>query len=651
MGTRRVRVQLWRQMTALGVLAGGIALGGEISSPKSLKDLEVVASPLVEETGLSLEATRVYKVSSEQMDALNAQDLSSALRRVPGVTISRFNPIGAYGGGDGGAVFVRGHGSGRPGAELSTMIDGIPIYNGVWTHPLLDTLPIDLAQQIQVSSSPQPVLGGNMGFASINLIPKRWLEDGHGGRVVGSYGSNSTWTERFEYGGKKGPVDAYVMQSSKASNGERFNAEGDVDSIFLHLGVQLDPIWSVRFLYTHSESLVDDPREEGAAAIPRTETYETQNDLYILTLQHETEEAEGWIKIYYDDMWAKWEQWDTANGAFDHYPKTDNAGIRLQEKLHLWEGGEWTLGLDHDYQTGRVKEEYETTPANSYRTDRYIFRNTAAYTMLSQDIKLDDVVITPSAGVRYNDSKYFDDCFGSQAGVKVAFGQTTVYGNWSQSFNYPGVYAALFGEQIWGFLPAAKHDDWKELDAEQIDHFEIGVSHTFSEYLKVDLSLFKDEVSDGFRIVTPPPHFAEIGEYSIKGVEAMLTVMPTETFEWSIGVTGMDADPDDTPNAPPWSVSSGIAWRPMERLILNADAQYVDDHWVINSRKEATVQEEVAEFIILNARAEYRLTPDDARTDMRVFAYLENITDEDYEYQPGYPMPGFSVSAGLDVRF
>jgi iron complex outermembrane receptor protein len=74
----------------------------------------------------------------------------SALRRVPGLTISRYNPIGSYGGGDGGAVFVRGQGSGRPGAEITMMVDGIPKFVGVWTHPLLDLLSVDLVHQVDV---------------------------------------------------------------------------------------------------------------------------------------------------------------------------------------------------------------------------------------------------------------------------------------------------------------------------------------------------------------------------------------------------------------------------------------------------------------------------------------------------------------------
>lgn len=34
-------------------------------------------------------------VTQEQMEDLNAQDLQTALRQTPGVTISRYNPVGS----------------------------------------------------------------------------------------------------------------------------------------------------------------------------------------------------------------------------------------------------------------------------------------------------------------------------------------------------------------------------------------------------------------------------------------------------------------------------------------------------------------------------------------------------------------------------
>ena len=36
---------------------------------------------------------------------------------------------------------------------------------------------------------------------------------------------------------------------------------------------------------------------------------------------------------------------------------------------------------------------------------------------------------------------------------------------------------------------------------------------------------------------------------------------------------------------------------------------------------------------------------------MKVFAAGENLTNQDYEYKPGYPMPGISGMLGVEFSF
>ena len=91
---------------------------GEESVDVELEPVFSAPLPIVESS--SIEPTgRIDLVTEEILEAIQAGDLTSALRRVPGVTISRYNPVGAYGGSDGGGIFIRGHGSGRPGANIA----------------------------------------------------------------------------------------------------------------------------------------------------------------------------------------------------------------------------------------------------------------------------------------------------------------------------------------------------------------------------------------------------------------------------------------------------------------------------------------------------------------------------------------------------
>src|SRR4030065_931275 len=144
----------------------------------TMPEVVVVASPIIEGNQVSNSGSQVTIIQQKQISDLNAQDLPSALRRTPGVVISRYNQVGSLGGGDGGAVYIRGMGSSRPGAEIQILVDGVPKFAGVWTHPLMDTMSADIVEKIEVYKGAQPILFGNMAFGAVNLITKRQKEEG-----------------------------------------------------------------------------------------------------------------------------------------------------------------------------------------------------------------------------------------------------------------------------------------------------------------------------------------------------------------------------------------------------------------------------------------------------------------------------------------
>ena len=91
-----------------------------------LPTVTVVATPITQEESVAKDGADTTTLSRNQLAQLNAQDLQTALRQVPGVTISRYAPIGSYGGAQGGCVYVRRMGTARPGGEVRMYTDGVP---------------------------------------------------------------------------------------------------------------------------------------------------------------------------------------------------------------------------------------------------------------------------------------------------------------------------------------------------------------------------------------------------------------------------------------------------------------------------------------------------------------------------------------------
>jgi len=617
-------------------------------SALQLPPLDITASPIVQRTGISDGGARIDIVGQEQIEETDAHDLADALRRVPGVSISRFNMVGSYGGGRGGGVFIRGHGSARPGGEISTQIAGIPRFNGVWTHPLLDTLSTDIAERIEVRKSAAPVTGGNMSFASVNIVPKRAKREGYHGSVKTAVGAYDTWLGKFDQSGKSGKFDYYIAGSHRESDGHRDNSAGETNNIYGLLGYSINPDWDISLLLNHTDGWAEDPRAENAPSIPTTEKYNTDSEFYLLTLKHSYENLDGHIKFYYEDGWAKWEQWDGKKGeSKDHYPLWDNYGIQAQENLSLWEGNKLTLGTDWDVATGKAEDVYPDGDVENY-IDRREFQKLGPYARLSQTFG-ETVKVTPSVGIRYTDTRHFGDDFMYQAGVVANYKDTEVYANYANAKNYPGIYTVMFYENFWSFM--GNPNGWQDISPEELDHYELGISHKFSENMNIDVSYFQDKVKNKFLIVAPPPTFENIGSYTSEGVETTLTYYPVDNLDIFLGGSFNDTDPADIPNAPEWTGSMGLEYRMTDRFTVNLDAEYVDSHFVVNTRSAAKPQEKVDDHLLANARLSYKLMSPEARTQTEVYVSVKNIADVKYEYQPGYPMPGTTWMTGLKLTF
>ncbi len=617
----------------------------EAAPPRTFRgSITVEDSPIVEGSTIDASGSLVTTVAEEQIDDLYAQDLTSALRRVPGVVISRYNTVGAYGGGDGGAIFIRGHGSGRPGAEIMMLTDGIPRFVGIWTHPLIDVSNIDSVHSIDIYRSAQPVMIGNMAFGAVDMATPRRTAVGSGGRFTGSYGSWDTLIGNFEYGGRSESLDYYLTVGYRTSDGHRDNANGEIGAVSGRLGFQLSDIWSLSVFYEHTSSSVGDPQMVGAPPVPIDPTYDIDNDFVLAAVVHDHDRWSGTVKLYFDAGTFDWLQWSGAERhGFRSITDSTNYGLRWRETVAPWKGGELVVGLDHDFYGGEFVERH---PEDERLATDLEFRNTAPYAQLSHTFGK-DVTVTPSIGVRYNDSRYFGNEWGTQAAIAIGFPRHKIYANYAHGFNLPGVWAAV-QYSGWG-----RGDQWQDLEAETIDHLELGWLASFGRSLQLTASLFRDKVDDAIRFVPPPPPpplFANIGAYTVNGVEVSLQAQPNERLALFVGGTYSDADPETVPNLPRATAVGGATWNGRSGWRCNLDLQWVDDRYVLNPRY-ASGEAAVDAYFLTNAKLSLPWRQLGLEIDGSVFVFGENLTDEEYEHRLGYPMPGRMLQVGIEVEF
>lgn len=624
--------------------------------PKAIDELEtteVVSSPIIEENRLDAFSDVSAVVTEAQIRDQNAVDLSSALRRTPGLQISRFNPVGAFGGNEGGGVYIRGMGQSRPGSEIKTYVDDIPFYMGVWGHPLLDMLPINGMQSIATYKSPQPYMNGN-NFASINLQSKRAEQDGiHGhGRFSGGY--YSTFIEQAEITGKQGDLDFALAQAYSSSSGHRHNADGELKNVMGNVNYQLNPNWAIgsHFIYVNSQA--GDPGNNRTTR-PADPRYNTEAGLVSVDLSHQHGGWQGDLKLYMNTGrgdWLSYQNFDRAGRVADTLSAFDTYGLRWKETFSPWRGGEMVAGVDSDWSSGAILDvDYQNTGPSAFSNDLPTFRVTSPFAALSQTFQLNkNWALVPSAGVRFYDHSEFDSASSPHAGLSLVSDRVTLFANYSRGIHYPGLEAPTLSL----YMPLGT--TWRQLQPEEVQHAEFGAKLLPFDYTQIDLSVFNDRVKNRYvfqffdALGNFSPSFVNFSEYSMRGFEGSLK--QEINSEWSVfaGVTLLDPTIRNLPYTPERAVTAGINGR-IQKLLLAFDAQYQSEVHTLNRARAngAANDDTVRSFLVVNARVSYPLPL--LGKDGEVFVAAENLLSRDYSYRQGYPMPGRWGQLGVSASF
>lgn len=618
------------------------------SDAAMLEEVKVVSSPIIEGNRVDRFANETTTISKEQIWDLNAPDVTSALRRTPGVTISRFNNIGSFGGGEGGAILIRGRGASRPGAEISVMVDGAPAYLSVWNHPLLDYLSVDPANSITVYKGPQPLNFGN-GLAAIDMTPKFMEHEGFKTRITAQYGSYNTPQETAETGGKVGRFDYYATQSYRYSTGHRPNSNGLLTSYSGRVGCDLTDNWNAHATVIHTDNYATDPGPEGYLG-DRDGRFDTRDWHMVATLANNyTDLAKGTLKVYWNSAKGYW--YNQAGSANDTKTDSDLYGFRAKQKLALWQGGEIAFGADMDWISGET--EFTTDSGGDSHFDRMTWSIFSPFLGLSQMIgSKDGFFVTPSGGLRYYGHSEFQSEWAPQAGIVFGYKDLEFHGTYSRGINYPGLNVAVFSQNVITSLGRS----WHGLKAETMDHFEVGASYAYRKLLKLDVTAFSDEGHNRY-VMYPatgrPRGFTNYGTYSLWGLEATATYSPTKDLSLFAGLNAMGHSPKYMPYIPNLSLSFGANYRFLDHFKITADAQYVDEMYVFSEarRLDTSNTTKVDGYWLVNAKFSYLFTLERPKTDVELFLAVQNATDTFYKYRSGYPMPGTGVSGGLALTF
>lgn len=584
-------------------------------------------------------------VTDEQVRDLNALDLSSALRRTPGVTVSRFNTVGSFGGDEGGAIYIRGFGASRPGSEIKTYIEGVPFYMGVWSHPLLDLLPVNGMERITVYKGPQPQMFGNT-FAAVDLTTRRAREEGTEGNIRIAGGSFGTFIEQADLVGRSGKWDYSLAQGFARSDGHRDDGDGQLLNAMLGLGYRINDNWSVSTTIIYADNDVSDPGQEGLP-LSQTGTFETQGTFGVVSLNHSFEGVTGSVKLYANGGEGRWLDQPGLDG--DTISKFSLYGVRWTEEITPWDRGFILAGVDYDVVTGDA-DFNRVLPAPSQVFDGPSLKILQPHVSVGHSFDIGNGwELVPSAGVRWYSHNVLEGETAPHAGLILRSDKVELRANYAKGVNYPGLDAAVLSDLI-----PALGTSWTDLKPETDDHIEFGLSYAPTSSTTIDVALFRDQLENRYIFAFPPtvipPAFINLGAYDVTGAEASIQHLLTENWSVFAGVTVLDPSLATLPYAPEMSLSFGTTaefhgWR------LSVDAQHQSSMYVLNeARADGAVNtQQVDAFTVANVRLAYGLEQLGKRGE--IYVAVENLFDAEYSFRPGYPMPGTSAQAGVNISF
>ena len=331
----------------------------------------------------------------------------------------------------------------------------------------------------------------------------------------------------------------------------------------------------------------------------------------------------------------------------DTTTRFDLAGLRWREQAS-WGGTFVSGGADIDRIDGSVQFD-RVAPAPRTRFEADGLTVAAPHVAVDRTFELGrGWSLQPSAGVRAYAHSVVDGEVAPHAGVVArAAGGLALRARYARGVSYPGQEVVALS----GLIPPLR-DTWRTLRAESLQHVEAGASFTPTATTSLDAAWFRDRVTDRYVFAFPPvvaaPTFANLGDFTLRGLEVSARQRVAAGWQAFMGLTLLDASDDSLPYVPARSIVAGIAGG-VGRLRIAADLQHQSSMAVLARARSggATNASRVDGFTVVNVRPSWTLPPLDGRIEL--FLAVENLFDETYGYRPGYPMPGASAQVGVTI--
>lgn len=503
---------------------------------------------------------------------------------------------------------------------------------GLMGHPLADSYQSMITERVEVVRGPASVLyGSNAMGGVINIITKKHVTDGSYKSAQISYGSYNSLNAELSGGIKKNRISVNGSLGYNRSEGHRENMDFKQFNGYSKAGYQFSGNWSSFIDLNLSKSLSSNPGTVNALII--------DNDADILrgvasaSLENEYTNTSGAVKFFYNFGTHKINDGYNINSSIipDYRFKSYDQmfGVSVYQSYSFFEGNKTTAGVDLQRFGGKAMNTYPDESRNDTILVDVHINNAAGYLNIQQNVL--DKRLTMNAGIRLDYHEINGKEWIPQFGLSYTpTSYTSLKAIVCKGFRNPTI------RELYMFPPRNP-----DLFTERLMNYEISLLQLLPDArtsLGLNLFYIKGDNMIQVQMVNGRPLNMNSGKIENRGFELTANYYPNEDLRFSANYSLLD-------------MTYKIIGAPEHKL--NVSSNYSIKRWSFSTGLQylgnlyTTVNPlPVTENVLLwNARVNFT-----ALDWLNIFVRGENLLDQEYEINAGYPMPGATIFGGLRIE-
>ncbi|MCX7983972.1 MAG: TonB-dependent receptor [Bacteroidetes bacterium] len=561
----------------------------------------------------TLVAPSISVITQEVLERQPQKSVFSIIsQQVPSVFVTERGPIGFGVNSPAGQTLIRGIG-GTPNTNVLTLIDGRPQFMGIFGHPVNDSYLSAHIERVEIIRGPASLLYGTNAMGGvINLITAKNDRIGISGKANVTYGTFNTRHAGIRLGYQGNQFSTTASYTNIHTDGHRPYARYTGNSGYLKASYTLSEQYEVSFDGSITKFNTFDPGTITSTKI--NDWMNIQRGYVGVSLDNTFDQSKGGVRILYNFGHHELSPYYNNNSwTSDDFVST----ISAFQTFTLSSTTTFTTGITYDQFGGRGK--------NTLRNYGYHSVSQYATYLSIQHLFFERLLV--NTGIRFDRNEMFGNELTPQLGASYKISDaTTVRGFVGKGFRSPTI------RELYLF-PAPT----PSLKPERLWNYEVGASHLVGNCFTADLTLFLQEGSNLIRREGVAPNFrlSNSGKFVHRGVEASGIFLPLDNLQLQGSYSFLEVG-NDTRSVPKHKMFANIMYS-YSMVSINLAAHHIETMYGSDYKRNKLPDYTV---VVIDVSAKLLNNASCSLT-------IDNVLNETYYTVLGYPMPGRSITVGI----